>query len=544
MNLFRFISIIVFISTSLLNSFVYAQVDITCQTTPKTCYQAPDEIQNYLSVMDDIIDIVDGIESIKNDKNKWINRITTETEAEKRLISSIITEVIWDTNQFADIFQDFKWLQSSQSLKRDRQKLTDLNSRLVRLSQSLTLDKRRSWESISSAVLDLKKVDDELKKLKYISLAKSGSDDTYNLYNNTYSDLIKLLVQINNFYKTLYSLNFYQQAYSTIDETSSADVENDNIATISDDQKKLTKRIYEDAFDDIKDNISPATIHVSIDKNILYQEVQKIENAYRCASGKKNICDDGLQEAQEKNKILDTQRIKNDSNRAVQVIKGANSRLRWALFSKDKKDQELLEKRQESLDQSQRWRWWPPEKWFPAFIRGPAQSIGAFVWQLWKEFWATTDPIKESVFTVKTAFEQYKAIWWAAEMNNEKNKDKEWAEKAIAAKIANQPKPELGAEDISRLDQSLLEYLDLAEKNFWNTFQRYIIDTSNSVQKDLLHENVAMATKQMVAVSTKVHAAANLLWDYDKQDTINNNMSLMCENQCTNLRDKKCKTKQ
>jgi len=124
-----------------------------------------------------------------------------------------------DTNQFSDLFQDFKLLQSSEAIKRDRQKLTDINTRLAELPKSLVLDKRRGDESITSSVLDLKAIDAELKKLKFIDLAYSGIGDTYNLYNNTYSDFVKLLIQLNNFYKELYQLNFYQKSYSTIDET-------------------------------------------------------------------------------------------------------------------------------------------------------------------------------------------------------------------------------------------------------------------------------------------------------------------------------------
>lgn len=522
---------------------MYAQVDLTCHTTPKTCYEAPEEIQTYLEVMNKIISIVDNIEWVKKNEKSWVSRITTETEAERNLVWSIATEVLTNTSQFGDTFQDFKSLQYSEAIKRDRQKLTELNARLVESIQKLTLNKRRSGETISKNILDLEKIDDEIKKLKYLSLAQSGKQETYNLYNNTYSDLIQLLIQINNSYKELYYVNFYQQAYVAIDESSSIITEDDNVGAISEAQEQLTNRIYEDAFEDIRDNTSDATRHVIVNKVVLYQEIKKIENAYRCASGKKNVCDDGLEKSQEKNKVLDTQRIKKDGNKAVQIIKEANSRLRWALFSKDKGDQELLKKREESLDKSQRWTWWPPEKWFPAFIRGPSKKISAYISELWKEFWATTDPLQEFSSNIKTADEGFgeKPL---DQQNTESVKDKEGVEDANAKKREDQPKEELWKSSASRLDQSLIEYQNDAERKFKDSMQKYVIQTSDDMHTDLLHENVAMATKQMVAVSTKVHAAANKLWDYDKQDTINNNMSIMCENQCTNLKDKKCKTKQ
>ncbi len=550
MYLFRWSQLVVGIGSMFfaISSIAYAQSCPACNT-------APDHIDTYIQSMSAVLDYMDTViasqpqdTSTPDPKN-----ITSKTNAQESLTNSVIKKVVGDpteiSDNFYDIFSDFKSLQSANAITRDKQKLTDIAERIAQQSLAMTMTPNTlAKKEIDTSVLDLKIIDDELKKLWYISLASTGRK--YNLSNdNTYEDLYALLKQINSMYAQLFNDTFFMNKlaidsnqYSTPDTQ-----DNEGVLAIEDESTTEVAKIldilqnkkFELAFEDVKDNVSDATIYVSVDRVKFFETVKKLANDYACAEWSGNVCADGTKEMRDKNRELYKDRIVSDASSAKNIIEKANNRLRGT-FGADADASASSSQSQQSLDQSKRWENWPENNWTPDLLRSPVKTIVGLGKNLWTAFWSATEPFHK-LFD-RTGASQNPVDQKIPDTPPTASKaQRSQRDKILVQEIENLPQSLLASNNDLRIDQVSFIGLRDGEDRVSRTFAKYAIQKPQQVDKDLLYANTNTVTKQMVWISKSIHQAANTIWDYNKEWTLNHALVNMCEKQCPDLAGKNCR---
>jgi len=527
-----------------LSSFhiVYAQSCAACTATP-------DHIQDYITSMNAILDELESVIQFWAPINDTNQNITTKTNADEILTNSLIEQIVWDPAESQDVFADFKSLWWAEAIHRDKQKMSLLTSRIANVGVSLSKD--INWlakQNINEAVLDLEPIDLELQKLWFVELAKIWSN--YNLYNdNTHADLFSLLYQIQALYNELYNERFFLDVL-TLDTNiykTPAELDTNTVTNIADEStrevawilEKLENKKLEDPFPDVRDNIADTTIYVDIDQKKFFETVKWLAYEYACAEWYGNVCSDSTKDLRDKNRELYELRIVVDSSSAKNIIENANARMR-STFGGDVKQNDTLSESEQALADSKWWENSPENKWTPDLLRSPTKTI-VWVWQeLWEKFWAATEPFhrkfsstKESTSVTTTKMPDTPNT--ASAISRDERDD------AIIEQQDTAPKTLLDAQNSSRIQQNTYINLLQDEKMISDTFNTYIFDVPSQANKDLLALNTNTVTKQVVWISKSIHQAANIIWDYDKEWTINHALVNMCEKQCPDLDGSKCR---
>ena len=573
MNLFLRLVCILFLLTSS-QWWVFAQdqdsssdkkYDLKCEEKTPACHQTPSEIKTYLEVMDAILKILASVPS-KQDESK-VEHITTKTAWQKSNVTSFLNEVWFDIDDAREtlltrdgIFDDYKFMETASStLKRDADKIQKMYFKILDITS--LVEKKILFTNVSDDIY--KKIDAELKKLTYIKLWKKW--DSYNMLTaqKEYATLVKLLSQINQVYAELYQEKFYSELFEDLwtETFKSYTFPTDKTEERVDDEKlnvlyewivDFTYSMYVAPFGELKKDNSQYSEYVAIDFEKFALMIWELEHQYRCTHGRQNTCSDGTSKIRESYKELNEKVLQADSKKSFQRIKEATSRLKWALFWWSAEDKKAAEQRKQALLESRYWAWWKPS------TRSPMQSLQAFGRELLVWARKSVDPAVNYIdnFKKRSNQETSDITQWAWNLTHteveryEKTSSKEEALKAMNEKRENRLYDWWKVLPAwSQLQQNQFRTLENKIAAIQWSFTDYAILKQRERTSDLLYFDTKVMTKQAVGLSIFVHATANRFGDYDKdpestRTSINETLSKMCEAQCTNLSDKKCREDQ
>ena len=543
--------------------------DLSCNKTVSACNTTPDHILLYLEVMNTILWYIEEVEP------KWeptkIESIIEETLGSKSNTTAFLNDVGETLFSYDGVFDDYRFLiNTSSSLKRDKDKILQM---YYKINNVTTLIERQLLKDKVDQAL-YAKIDVQLKRLKYIQLW--GVWDSWSLSYNlerqeeTFTTLIKLLWRINQAYAQLYKNKFLTTYFENLwtetyksytfpgDDTPDR-LTQEKLSLISSWTDDFIFDMYINPFPEIRRNPSDSTQYVAIDRNVFIKQIRDLENEYRCTHSRQNVCDDGTLWLRKSFTDLNYDTIQNDLERSTQFILDKTSQLKWVFFSKDEKDKAAAKERKTTLLEGRYWAWWTPNnrpfgKTLLAigeqFLEGSKQNIVDPVTDIWR--WIAVGA-KNFAWMFKRSNTDVSSV----------NQGTKWsshdAENAFASDAAKEKAIEITANDDEDGRSTLSNKNNLWENQFRvletklnrvsDTFLKYTQDKQRERTTDMIYLDTKVMTKQAVWLSIYVHAAANRLWDYntDPQSwikTINETLTKMCEEQCTNLSDKKCREDQ
>lgn len=534
---------------------VYAQewgdeeVDLSCKDVSNVCYNTPTDIAQYTKIMQNIINILKSIPAVED--TAWLgdDTITSKTIAEEVNFDSLMTEFNKTFFDWNGVFDDYHFLDAgSSTLKRDKDKINGIYSRLVETSIDI-LDKNLSKEIVPEEVY--KRIDKELQKLWYIRLGKAWGADDYNMTRSkqNYSTLIKILIQLNQMYKQMYQEKFWTDSfedlgsttydsYTSAGDTTADEIDNEKIRYLRDQVHELEVSQFVTAFDTIKNDSTPESEFVTIETDKLLGIVRNLENQYRCTHGKQNVCSDGTKNIREWFTDLYENEIKKDTNKSIDVIKTATSRLKGALFGGSDDDKAAAKQRKEALV-----AWYGANKDRP---RSWATSLSQIGRQLANGVRSNIDKVTWRDGVKRSSQQAQNLDQWDGTVSHEENYKYTWTKEKedFIASIKEEKEAEEvlpGAGLINNLNANQARIANYRVQKIRNTFDTYAVTKKNAWTNDLIYLDVQEMTKQAVWLSVNVHATANRLGDYDEKEKINYTLAKMCEEQCSNLPNKKCR---
>ncbi len=547
-------------------------LDMSCNDVTPACNQSPEHLTVYLDVMDKILLLIDA----EADKTVVEPSGTSSQQAlgQKANTSSFLNEVGNTLFSYDGVFDDYRFLNTaSVTLKRDKRKIQDMYFRILDIQK--LLNKEMTKKTIPKTLYD--SIDAQLQKLEYIKLWKWT--ETYNMERSsqTYATLIKLLSRINQAYAELFELKFISNQFEDLGtekfksyifpwDQSEKDIDDEKLKKIFERTTRYVYNMYVNPFDVLRKDRNNSTEFVDIDYSKFILMVRELENAYRCTHGTQNVCSDWTLGLRENFKELNEKTLQRDLRTSWQLIKEKTQQLKWIFSSPDSADRDAYKQRKEALKQSRYWASGRPnERWF-------VQTLLV----TWKQFldWTKANIIDPVVDIAKTTGSAAKNFGWlfAKNSNADVPSSSQWtldANHEAANRFGSKEAKESVLEKIEEereqknklnqwtenltltndLQQNQYRVLDSKIKNIHSVFEKFTVDKQKERVNDMIYQDTKWITKQAVTLSLYVHAAANRFGDYDKDSqstakTINETLTKMCEAQCTNLSDKKCREDQ
>lgn len=324
----------------------------------------PSQLEDYIEAMKHLIQVLDQTEDVAlpgikvpSFTENYLKKVLNQTILSQG-ISPMITVLQATAVSYGDIYLNTAMLFGSESRKRDRDRLQDLDVLLMQKALAMGVA-GTYYKAVPKDKLD--QFDTQLKKLKYISLAKTG--ESYN-FKRTYGALLGILRHLQNFYKDLHMRKRYTEEFRDIGDkyyvsyVNADDKKNDAIQTEL--AKNLTKRIEVLVKEYLKVSVDNGQegkqiSSLVIDMPRLMEHIRTIEHDYRCSVWAKNQCG-ALGKIHKDSRNLVKDRFMKDGGSALNTIKAAVSRLKGEFWSEATDEDKLAwEQRKEALLHSQRW---------------------------------------------------------------------------------------------------------------------------------------------------------------------------------------------
>ena len=544
-------------------------LDMSCEQVTPACNQSPDHINLYLDVMDKILLLIDA----EADKvtPEATGLLSQQILWQKSNTSSFLNEVGNTLFSYDWVFDDYRFLDTwSATLKRDKKKIQDMYFKILSINK--LLDKQLTKKTPPKTLYE--SIDAQLQRLEYLKLWKGS--ETYNMERSsqTYSALIKLLTRINQTYAELYELKFITSQFEDLGtekfksyifpgDQSEKNIDDEKLKKIFERATRFAYNMYVNPFDVLRRDWNDSTEFVDIDYSKFILMVRELENQYRCTHGRQNVCSDGTLGLRENFKELNEKTLQRDLRTSFQLIKEKTQQLKWIFSSPDSADRDAYTQRKKALKQSRYWASGKPnERWFvqtlivtwEQFLDGTKANIVDPVVDIAK---TTASSAKNFgwMFAKKSNVDVPSSEQWALDANHEAANrfESKQSKEAVLDKIQEEreQKNRLNqwTENLTLtndLQQNQYRVLDTKIKNIHSAFEKYTVDKQKERVNDMIYQDTKSITKQTVTLSLYVHAAANRFGDYDKDSqstakTINETLTKMCEAQCTNLSDKKCR---
>ncbi len=356
--------------------FVHAQGDGGSSESQEECHSCntmPSQLEDYIEVMKELVQILDqtpdvalpGIR-VPSFTENYLKKVLQQTVLSQG-ISPMITVLESTAVAYSDIHLNTAMLFGSKSIKRDRDRLEDLDVLLMQKAMAMWTA-GSYYKPVPKDKLD--KFDAKLKKLKYISLAKTWW--SYN-FKKTYGALLKTLWNLQNFYKDLHLRRWYTEQFRDLGDNfykSYVDANDQKSDMIQNELAKqlvarvdvLVKAYLKEWIDNGENWKQVSTLDINVPR--LLAHIRSIEHDYRCSIGAKNQCE-GLAKIHKDSWNLMKNRVQNDTSTAMNTFKAAISRLKGEFRSEATDEDKLAaEQRKQSLLHSQWWYNGGRQKWF------------------------------------------------------------------------------------------------------------------------------------------------------------------------------------
>ncbi|USN55741.1 MAG: hypothetical protein H6765_04020 [Candidatus Peribacteria bacterium] len=198
----RWLLSLLLVANMLLSSFAFAEC--------ATCTKSPTELDKYFRVMEELIKLIDT----SQDPASGIEAMTVAASTSLSLArDTTILATILSFQTVGNMFSSLKIGHKSESLRRDWDKLTDIDLKIAKRVLDMSQAQRHN-DVIPVSVLT--QIDTALQKLGYLKLAKDDSGKYFMETNQaTYSELADLLWKLNRFYKIMHQHEWFD---STLDQ--------------------------------------------------------------------------------------------------------------------------------------------------------------------------------------------------------------------------------------------------------------------------------------------------------------------------------------
>lgn len=328
-----------------------------------SCNTMPIDLEEYIWTMKELIQVLDQTQDnalpgirVPSFTENYLKKVLQQTILSQG-ISPMITVLNATAISYQDIYLNTALLFGSESRKRDRDRLQDLDMLLMHKSLALWT----AWtyyKAVPKAKLD--EFDSKLQKLGYVRLAKSW--ESYN-FKKTYGALLRTLRHMQNFYKDMHMRkryteyfrdlgdNFYK-SYVNPDDTQQKKIENELAKQLVDRITFITNQYLQEWLDGGKwQQLST----LEIDMPRLVTHIRNIEKDYRCSVGAKDECG-ALADIHKESRDLVRDRVAKDTSSAMNTFKDAISRLKGEFRSEAANEDKIAaEQRKQALLRSQRW---------------------------------------------------------------------------------------------------------------------------------------------------------------------------------------------
>jgi hypothetical protein len=340
-------------------------------TVCKTCSTMATWLEKYVEVMTKLIALLDQEPQFLSDGIRipapwqmYIRRVFTENV----LTASIVPAkeaLVASLKSIPDVFDAFSYLFSSKAIMRDSVIFDEIEREIQKKAIAMSVA-RSYYRPIAKGKLD--QIDALLKQLGYIKLWKSTTNaERYNFqvtWKHNGAMLGKFYL-INEIYRDLYANRFYTEYFADIGSLEYVSTSNpkdqfqpllENESTVQVVQLLLNfvnDRWYR-GVDNGRKSAAENTFKIDYLQFVLH--VRSIETEYRCARGKKNVCDGWPEvrrtwwETMQSNWAIGVALSKNTFLDAMARLKGE---LWWSASSDEKA---AAQQRKQALLRSQ---WWP-----------------------------------------------------------------------------------------------------------------------------------------------------------------------------------------
>lgn len=565
----RWLLSLLLVANMLLSSFAFAEC--------ATCTKSPTELDKYFRVMEELIKLIDT----SQDPASGIEAMTVAASTSLSLArDTTILATILSFQTVGNMFSSLKIGHKSESLRRDWDKLTDIDLKIAKRVLDMSQAQRHN-DVIPVSVLT--QIDTALQKLGYLKLAKDDSGKYFMETNQaTYSELADLLWKLNRFYKIMHQHEWFD---STLDQVgmwfwATDDIEKelalekpDNEALVNFVNQLYNLRGQVFTFcrrvvsEEDLDECSPVTVldfapsGKAKDMRELIVHVWSIQDDYDCSTGLTNECNE-WSKVKEKSKELFSNRLVTDVNKSIDTFVEAWWNLMWALYGPDSKNGEAAQQRKDALLTNY---WWPSrskdgeESRFLTNVKiEEAPQDVKWLWKSLDNVFQKQDSDLVSKTQDKQTFNEWLSgrtvgkFWFVngksaqqpntndrpdQQGDNLKYQDKEAKEAKVDEilwdALENEKYKWLPGVLDSR-NRSQADILDVKIASFQNTFQQ-VLSLQNEMQVEAVYSDVNRVTHQFPALSAAVYQSMELIGKKNSEWKLYHAMGNVCDLQCTNL---------
>lgn len=553
--------VIVLLWCSICFGFLFSSSVYACST----CSKAPSDLELYFSTMDKLLGVLDTPPYQQGTWNQFGEDgkemlFTTKATIQSAATTTLMSFVLVTHTAFLDLGWEIKTLAGTPARRRDRDALLQYDRKIM--MKWLDIGKRAfMWKNVSQE--QLKKIDEILQPLGFVTLNKNWWDYVQVLKQAKYDDILMMYRHMNYLYKRLHAKKWFHNTlekvgteYSVVDDLRKAETlkkpERESVQNFRNEVQVLVEKIFQEQQKEQRGKTA-YLLDFKEDYKLFAAYIWQIQREYACAIGTKNQCDETR-----KKTVADswenTKWRTADFQRSMKMFADAWTRLKWALWWWDDTAKKAAAQREEALMQSF-YGWDVPQK-------RKRRSVVSVEWQnngleeTIADTKALTKRLQDSFKNANKWTSSYDDLYaWSdmaqslsslpqddAQDNAGKYIGKNDKKVALDEYIEQQVATRWLEQEIELQGVYAWEKRDIQAKAVQKTFQD-IFMVQQEREKEAIFGDVRSATTLMPALSAAVWRNIELRWDKnepsDKESsTIYNSAWKVCELQCSNLQGK------